>query len=522
MKKYIYKLVIAATLLGGMGSCNSLDLSPEDYYGSGNYWQNESHVSSYLIGLHKQFRDQSGMFLTLGETRGGTRMSSTSSYGTVLHSSDLILNDIDKDKTHVSNFNGLYAPMLQLNHYIDQVSKASFLSEAKKNAYLAPAYGMRAMYYFTLFRTFGGVPLVTEPKVLQEKVEVQNFYIPQATAEETMKFIKEDINKSEELYGASPVGGNYNKANWSKAATLMLKAEIYMWAAKVTLSDFAPKGAEDLRVAKTALEGVIGKFALESQFGRVHSTTNKGNRELILAVRFADGEAGNSFNQYFVADNLFLNAAYNKDGNIIQADPFNLKGTGGPLFAQYKKELWAAYDEDDTRRDVTFFESYTNQARGFDNLAAIMCKFLGSINSTGNHVWDNDRVIYRYADALLMMAEVENGLGGSPAKYINEVRRRAYGDKFAGHEFVDGTREANELAILKERDKEFVAEGKRWFDLVRMQAADGESMVFSPDAAYPTGTPVLAKTEKHKLLWPIDRNTLDLNPELKQTPGYAK
>ena len=55
-----------------------------------------------------------------------------------------------------------------------------------------------------------------------------------------------------------------------------------------------------------------------------------------------------------------------------------------------------------------------------------------------------------------MMAEVANGLGESCSTYVNDVRKRAYGDDYAGHEYADGSFEANELAILHERDKEFV------------------------------------------------------------------
>ncbi len=34
--------------------------------------------------------------------------------------------------------------------------------------------------------------------------------------------------------------------HWSRYATLMLKAEIYMWAAKVSITGFTATGATDL------------------------------------------------------------------------------------------------------------------------------------------------------------------------------------------------------------------------------------------------------------------------------------
>ena len=114
----------------------------------------------------------------------------------------------------------------------------------------------------------------------------------------------------------------------------------------------------------------------------------------------------------------------------------------------------------------------------------MMTKMQGTLNSTGNHIYISDIMLYRYSDVLLMMAECENGLGNPCASYINQVRARAYGDNFAGNEYVEGTFAENELAILQERDKEFVGEGKRWYDILRMHDADHKSLVFSGSANY--------------------------------------
>ena len=119
-----------------------------------------------------------------------------------------------------------------------------------------------------------------------------------------------------------------------------------------------------------------------------------------------------------------------------------------------------------------------------------------------------------------MMAEVSNGLGEPCADYINQVRKRAYGNHYEEHSYKESDFATNELAILHERDKEFVWEGKRWFDVVRMQDASKNSLAFSASANYPAGSPLINLSEKHKLLWPLDINTMNINPLLKQTPGY--
>lgn len=62
MKKLIYILGCALGL--GLYSCDALDLSPEDYYGSGNFWNKESQVEGYILGLHQQLRSSYNMFLS--------------------------------------------------------------------------------------------------------------------------------------------------------------------------------------------------------------------------------------------------------------------------------------------------------------------------------------------------------------------------------------------------------------------------------------------------------------------------
>ena len=139
-------------------------------------------------------------------------------------------------------------------------------------------------------------------------------------------------------------------------------------------------------------------------------------------------------------------------------------------------------DETDTRRAATFLEYYSNKE--LTDFGSSMVKYIGHMDG-GIRYFDSDIVLFRYADVLLMRAEVENALTGKCAAYLNRVRERAYGANYTENEaYKDGTFAENELAILKERDKELVAEGSRWFDVVRMHDASGNPLVFSVEAAY--------------------------------------
>ena len=64
--------MMVAVLAVATVSCHkTLELTPEDYFGDGNFWQNETQVNNFMVGLHKQFRDNQFMLLRLGEMRGG-------------------------------------------------------------------------------------------------------------------------------------------------------------------------------------------------------------------------------------------------------------------------------------------------------------------------------------------------------------------------------------------------------------------------------------------------------------------
>lgn len=158
MKKIFYILSICVmTIL--QPSCDALDLAPEDYYGAGNFWKEASQPKAFMLGLHAQLRSYYDMFYTLGELRGGTQRVGTSSLNTSLNYADIRSQNISEDIPGISNWNGLYSPIMQVNHFIQEVENGcTFLDDATRSRYLGQAYGMRALYYFMLYRTFGGVP----------------------------------------------------------------------------------------------------------------------------------------------------------------------------------------------------------------------------------------------------------------------------------------------------------------------------------------------------------------------------
>lgn len=136
-----------------------------------------------------------------------------------------------------------------------------------------------------------------------------------------------------------------------------------------------------------------------------------------------------------------------------------------------------------------------------------LCKFLGEVDN-GKKQFTNDVPVYRYMDVALMLAEVNNCLNvpAEVKKWIEAVRTRAYGAA-KRPAFTYTTPEAAEEAILAERTREFVAEGKRWYDVRRML---GGRYALE-----------LVRGNELKLVWPIDAGVLSKDSKVKQNEGYV-
>ncbi len=69
MKKIFYSILLSGMMV--LSACDALDLSPEDYYGSNDFWNQKSQVEMFMTGIHADLRDKYQMPVTLGEFRRG-------------------------------------------------------------------------------------------------------------------------------------------------------------------------------------------------------------------------------------------------------------------------------------------------------------------------------------------------------------------------------------------------------------------------------------------------------------------
>lgn len=91
------------------------------------------------------------------------------------------MQNFDRNNTGVTGFGGHYGRLANINLFIDRVSKADYIDDAKKKFYLGQAYGLRAFIYFELYRIYGGVPLRLDVEVIDGVLDPNKLYMARAT-----------------------------------------------------------------------------------------------------------------------------------------------------------------------------------------------------------------------------------------------------------------------------------------------------------------------------------------------------
>lgn len=522
MKKIFIYVLAGMTLLPMATGCNSLDLESESTIADPNYWKSDTHFSAFNVGLHAQLRERTYNLFILGEPRADIYGDDPFGGEATQGMERFPYNSLNAENVGLSNFAGLYGVINQINLMIAKTTETQLLPEVSKNYYLGEAYGMRAFLYFHLLRSWGDVILHLD-YTSGSTIDLANILKPASPASAVMEQIKNDISASEAAFG-NDYSYKYGKHYWSLGATKMLKGEVYLWSGKQM-----DGGATDYNMAKSALQEVKNcpGIGLESNFTDVFAYNNKKNEEIIFTIHNGQDEYDmwkGSYSMTLVPQQAYMTSGiyFNEDG-VSYADTKDAE-MSGLIRLQIKKDFYnKVFLKGDTRKAGSIKAVYQKDADGnLVYVAPIPYKFQGTmIAGSSTRSWLDDYPIYRYADCLLLLAEAKALLGEDIAAEINAVRERAYGkeyfeankatvaypndkgDFYTNNPFVAGDENPVE-AVLKERLRELMYEGKRWYDIRTLGYTEKYSTANSS-----------------RLLWPIDANTLTNNKELKQTPGYT-
>ena len=131
--------------------------------------------------------------------------------------------------------------------------------------------------------------------------------------------------------------------------------------------------------------------------------------------------------------------------------------------------------------------------------------------------------VFRIAEMYLIAAEAYAKLGNitEGAKYLNKFEASRI-QNYKSQTFANVDELMNE--VKKERQREFIGEGVRFFDLKRWHQKTSrgipQQMNLCNLPGYSTTTGLNINYGNNRYVWPIPQHEIDANPQIVQNPGY--
>lgn len=478
---YIYIIVISLLLF----ACDDdLNISPKSVVSKNSMWKSSGDATGAMYGMFSQLRTAlDDEYIYWGDYRSGYFGDAL---GSQVNYQDMFNNSLDAEDAG-TNWAALYTTINDCNLILKYVPDIEFSNAANKDFILANAYFVRALAYFYTARVWGDAPIVLSGF---ESDTQEDLYPTRSPMSEVLNQAGSDIESALSLFPDDDAG---TRKLGSKGAANMLKADYLLWMAKTQGA-----GETALQQAKAAVDYVLSnsEYTLLNSYEEVFR--NDDNQEVIFGIDFKLNE----FEGGFAADWLVA-VQYVNDKSLVE-NPVKVGSHQQWVCFTPEYEAFLKENPEDTRSSVNI-DTYEEEG---NRLFRWINKYLGDW-SDGTRFWTSDIKVYRLAEAYMFKAEIENALSNQTAavEALNQVVQRAYGeaDYYAG----SYSKDALDEIILDERLKEFAAEGKSWWDLIRF----GE--VFDRVESLQS-----QQNEPNILFWPVNINSLNSNPKIQQTSGY--
>lgn len=403
----------------------------------------------------------------------------------------------------------------------------SLLNDQQRDEYKAEVRAVRAMFYYYAMDMFGRIPIL-------ESSTQKTADIRQSNRSDVFKYIVNELQAVAPLLPNehSNLQGNYygrvtRPVAWFLLAKLALNAEVYTddnWTdsyrpdGKTIMIDVdgTQKNAWLTCIHYCNLIASAG-YSLEKDYTKNFAVHNENSNENIFTIPLDKMLYLNEFHYLFRSRHYAHGGAYggaSENGTCATLHTMAVYGynTSSP----------------DTRLDMNFYtgkvevdgsnvtlddgtpleykplavEQNLTASQYIETAGARMKKYeVDRTAYSDGRLPDNDIVLYRYADVMLMKAEAKVRNGESGDEELNAVRNRV------GMPSLPATLDN----ILNERLLELVWEGWRRQDMIRFGTYNKQYDIHIPSEADKKG---------YTTVFPIPGKARELNSNLEQNPGY--
>lgn len=422
----------------------------------------------------------------------------------------------------------LYKVIVLSTKSLETIEKhKALLTEQQRVDYAAEVRAVRAMYYYYAMDMFGRIPILQSSTQKTADIRQSNrsdvfWYVVKELQDVAPLLANEHSNLQGNYYGrvTRPVA-------WFLLAKLSLNAEVY------TDDDWTDSSRPDGKTIMFDINGnkknawqtcvhycdliTAAGYTLEADYTKNFAVHNEGSTENIFTIPLDKNLYLNEFHYLFRSRHYAHGGAYSgasENGTCATLHTMAVNGFGTETpdarldmnFYTGKVEVDGKYVTLDDGTPLEYkplaVEKNLTASPYLETAGARMKKYeVDRTAYSDGRMPDNDIVLYRYADVLLMKSEAKVRNGESGDEEMNAVRSRV------GMPSLSATLDN----ILNERLLELVWEGWRRQDMIRFGTYDKQ---------YDIHTPSEADKKGYTTVFPIPEKAHELNPNLKQNPGY--
>lgn len=422
----------------------------------------------------------------------------------------------------------LYKVIVLSTKSLETIEKhKALLTEQQRVDYAAEVRAVRAMYYYYAMDMFGRIPILQSSTQKTADIRQSNrsdvfWYVVKELQDVAPLLANEHSNLQGNYYGrvTRPVA-------WFLLAKLSLNAEVY------TDDDWTDSSRPDGKTIMFDIDGnkknawqtcihycdliTAAGYKLEADYTKNFAVHNEGSTENIFTIPLDKILYLNEFHYLFRSRHYAHGGAYSgasENGTCATLHTMAVNGFGTETpdarldmnFYTGKVEVDGKYVtmEDGTPLEYKplAVEKNLTASPYLETAGARMKKYeVDRTAYSDGRMPNNDIVLYRYADVLLMKSEAKVRNGGSGDEEMNAVRSRV------GMPSLSATLDN----ILNERLLELVWEGWRRQDMIRFGTYCKQ---------YDIHTSSEADKKGYTTVFPIPEKARELNPNLKQNPGY--
>ncbi|MCY0977048.1 RagB/SusD family nutrient uptake outer membrane protein [Chryseobacterium wangxinyae] len=452
--KSLAKALVCGSMMLGMVSCeDDLMLEPENNITQNSFYTTELQIQQALSGVYSAMVNASSrggydvnFYLLASEVRSNNFNAISQNGNRDYYAINRFQDTSSTDEMEIL-WEDAYQQIAYANMLLSRIDAVPFADPATREQYRSEARFLRSYAYFELMRTFGKVPLIDKPVSPDEASK-----IPRTDLVTLYNFITSEIEAS--VAGLKNTYDAANKGRITKSAAHAMLGRIYLTGSGFPLhnSSYSAKAKEHL---SAVIQGEGQSVTFAANYADLFKSANDNKFHIFEIQHISGGLSQGSYLPSYVSPNFgSADPYYNAQGSLYSSAELGVS-----------QSLIDSYEPGDLRLPLTIKTSFI-ATNGQPDQAKFFVKFREKgVVLTNRYDWPINFPIIRYADVLLMYAEILNNEGSTNAAvfYLNRIRQRA------GLAPVSASISAADFttALRKERRVEFAGEGVYWHDLVR-------------------------------------------------------